>query len=323
MLSGLPAHGTSAAEMAFMFAEWYRPDVVLDYPVGGSGAIIDALVRGFTKFGGQLLLSSHVDQILIENKQAVGVRLKKGKEIRASKAVISNASVWDTLKIIPDGALPFEYQQKSLNTPQCNSFMHLHLGIDGTHLDPNLACHHLVVNDWDRGVTAEQNVVAVSIPSLLDSSLAPPGKHAIHVYTPATEPYSIWENLDRRSEEYQQLKEKRSQVMWSALERIIPDIRDRCEITLVGTPLTHERFLRCHRGSYGPAWNAGEALFPNSLTPINGLYCCGGSTFPGIGVPAVAASGMITANTLASVDKHLQVLKQIGDSCQKYSQISH
>lgn len=34
MLSGLPAHGTSAAEMAFMFAEWYRPDVTLDYPVG-------------------------------------------------------------------------------------------------------------------------------------------------------------------------------------------------------------------------------------------------------------------------------------------------
>ena len=311
MLSGLPAHSTSAAEMAFMFAEWYRPEVVLDYPVGGSGAIIDALRRGLTKFGGKLLLSSHVDQILVENNQAVGVKLKKGTEIKASKAVISNASVWDTLKIISDSNLPSQYKQKCLKTPQCNSFMHLHLGIDGTNLDPNLPCHHMIVNDWERGVTAEQNVVAVSIPSLLDSSLAPEGKHGIHVYTPATEPYSLWENLDRRSQEYQDLKEKRSQVMWSALERIIPDIRERCELTLVGTPLTHERFLRCHRGTYGPAWKAGEAMFPNSLTPINGLYCCGSSTFPGIGVPAVAASGMITANTIASLDKHLQLLKQI------------
>lgn len=312
MLSGLPAHSTSAAEMAFMFAEWYRPHVTLDYPAGGSGEIIRALVRGLTKFGGKLLLSSHVEEILIENNRAVGVKLRKGTEIKASKAVISNASIWDTLKIIPNGKLPSEYQQKSLHTPQCHSFMHLHLGIDASNLNPNLACHHMVVNDWHQGVTAEQNVVAVSIPSLLDPTLAPEGKHGIHVYTPATEPYAIWENLDRRSLEYQQLKEKRSQVMWSALERIIPDIRHRCELTLVGTPLTHERFLRCDRGTYGPAWKAGETLFPNGLTPIRRLYCCGSSTFPGIGVPAVAASGIITANTLASINQHLKLLKLIG-----------
>jgi phytoene dehydrogenase-like protein len=97
MLSGLPAHGTSAAEMAFMFAEWYRPNVVLDYPVGGSGAIVDALGRGLHKYGGKLLLSSHVDQILGQNKQLLGVRLRGGRQILASKAVVSDASVWDTL----------------------------------------------------------------------------------------------------------------------------------------------------------------------------------------------------------------------------------
>ena len=105
MLSGLPAHGTSAAEMAFMFAEWYRPNVVLDYPVGGSDAIVNALVRGLLKKGGQLWLSTHVEQILVDKNQAVGVKLRNGKEIKASKAVISNASIWDTLKIIPDGVL--------------------------------------------------------------------------------------------------------------------------------------------------------------------------------------------------------------------------
>ena len=59
LLSGLPANGTSAAEVAFMFAEWYRPGVVLDYPIGGSGAIVDALVRGLQRHGGQLILNAH------------------------------------------------------------------------------------------------------------------------------------------------------------------------------------------------------------------------------------------------------------------------
>ncbi|PLZ86884.1 phytoene desaturase family protein [Fischerella thermalis] len=311
LLSGLPANGTSAAEMAFMFADWYRPGVVLDYPVGGSGAIVDALVRGLQRYGGQLILNAHVEQVLVENNRATGVGLRHGKVIRARRAVISNASVWDTLKLLPKTALPKSFQQRA-NTPECDSFMHLHLGIDAQGLRPDLACHHIIVNDWERGVSAEQNVVLVSIPSILDPSLAPPGKHVIHVYTPGNEPYALWQGMNRNSQEYQQQKQKRAEVMWKALERIIPDVRSRCNVTLVGTPLTHERFLRRHRGSYGPAIPAGKGFFPGSTTPLKGLLCCGDSTFPGIGLPAVAASGMITANTLAPVSKHLQMLQNIG-----------
>lgn len=68
-----------------------------------------------------------------------------------------------------------------------------------------------------------------------------------------------------RSPEYAALKEERSRALWAAVERVIPDIRQRAEVTLVGTPLTHERFLRRHRGSYGPAIKAGEATFPGEL----------------------------------------------------------
>ena len=96
--------------------------------------------------------------------------------------------------------------------------------------------------------------------------------------------------------------------MWQALARVIPDIRDRTELTLVGTPLTHKRYLRRHHGTYGPAHRAGEELFPGSTTPLAGLLCCGDSTFPGIGIPAVAASGAIAANTIAPLSKHLEIL---------------
>lgn len=316
LLSGLPADGTSAAEMAFMFADWYRPNVVLDYPVGGSGALVDALVKGLKQHGGQLRLKAHVEKILVEKGRAVGIQLRNGDRIRARQAVVSNASAWDSMKLLKGQPIPAEFAAQRQGMPTCPSFMHLHVGIDGgidgTDLPSDLPCHHIVVNDWQKGVTAPQNVVLVSIPSLLDSSLAPPGKHAIHVYTPGNEPYELWAKLERGSAAYEQQKQERAEVMWQALERIIPDVRSRCEVTLVGTPLTHEHFLRRHRGSYGPAIRAGEALFPGAKTPVDGLLCCGDSTFPGIGLPAVAASGMIAANTLAPVSKHLEMLQAIG-----------
>jgi len=311
LLSGLPADGTSAAEVAFMFADWYRPGVKLDYPIGGSAALVNAFVRGLKRHGGRLMLNAHVTQVLIEKQQAIGVQLKDGTVIHARRAVVSNASVWDTLNLLPKNMLVENDWAKRQQTPGCASFMHLHLGIDAQGFPSDLPCHAIVVNDWELGITAPQNVVLISIPSVLDPSLAPPGKHVLHVYTPGNELYDLWGGMDRRSNLYTQQKQERAEVMWQALERIIPDIRDRCEITLIGTPLTHERFLRRHRGSYGPALQAGKELFPGPLTPLKGLLCCGDSTFPGIGLPAVAASGMIAANTLASVQQHSKMLKEI------------
>ncbi|MBE9031005.1 NAD(P)/FAD-dependent oxidoreductase [filamentous cyanobacterium LEGE 11480] len=307
LLSGLPADGTISAAVAFMFADWYRPGVKLDFPVGGSKGLVDALVRGIEKKGGEVRLRSHVEEILIEGGRAIGVRLRGGAVMQARKAVISNASVWDTMNLLPEDAVPCKWRQQREQTPACESFMHLHVGIDATGLD--LECHYIVVNDWARGVAAAQNLSLISIPSVLDPHMAPKGKHGIHVYTPGNEPYAPWSGMDRRSAAYQDLKAERSQVMWQALRRVIPDIDRRVELSLVGTPLTHERFLRRDRGSYGPAIAAGKGIFPGPKTPLPGLICCGDSTFPGIGLPAVAASGMIAANTLATVKQHQEMLR--------------
>lgn len=312
LLSGLPASGTSTAEVAFMFADWYRPGVQLDYPMGGSASLVNALVRGITKHKGcEIKTGTHVTQVNTKNGKATGVRLRNGEMINASQAVVSNASVWDTLKLMPAGVLPKKFTQARQATPLCESFMHLHLGIDATHLPSDLACHYIVVNDWDKGITTPQNLVLVSIPSVLDPSLAPAGKHTLHVYTPGNEPYAPWEGLSRTSGAYAQQKQARSEVMWRALERIMPDIRQRTTLSMVGTPLTHERFLRRHRGSYGPAIAAGKALFPGPKTPIQGLLCCGDSTFPGIGLPAVAASGMIAAHSLVPVNTHQKSINRL------------
>ncbi|RID44861.1 hypothetical protein BRARA_I01626 [Brassica rapa] len=316
LLAGVKSDGILSAEMIYMFAEWYKPGCTLEYPIDGSGAVVEALVRGLEKFGGRLSLKSHVENIVIENGKAVGVKLRNGQFVRARKAVVSNASMWDTLKLLPPGALPDSYVAGVNTTPQCESFMHLHLGFDAKEqgIADDLEIHHIVVNDWERGVDADQNVVLISVPSVLSPNLAPPGKHVLHAYMPGTEPFSLWEGLDRKSAEYKDLKSQRSEVMWKAVERALgPGFkREKCEVSLVGTPLTHQRFLRRNRGTYGPAIEAGKGTFPGHSTPIPQLMCCGDSTFPGIGVPAVAASGAIVANSLVTVSKHSELLDAIG-----------
>ena len=73
------------------------------------------------------------------------------------------------------------------------------------------------------------------------------------------------------SDEYKRLKEERSQILWTTIEKFIPDIRERTEVSVVGSPLTHARYLRRHKGTYGPSIKAGEGLFPGK-TPV-ALWC--------------------------------------------------
>ena len=53
-------------------------------------------------------------------------------------------------------------------------------------------------------------------------------------------------------------------------------------------------------------------MLPGCKTPVPGLLACGDTTFPGIGLPAVAASGAIAANSLVPVWKHADMLREIG-----------
>jgi phytoene dehydrogenase-like protein len=135
--------------------------------MGGSEGIVSALVRGLEKHGGRLLLRSHVDSVVVEGGRAAGALLRpragattsgsdsdaegppapppRREVVRARMGVISNASVWDTARLLPPGAVPAEWRARSEATPQTGSFMHLHLGIDAAGLPDDLECHHLWV----------------------------------------------------------------------------------------------------------------------------------------------------------------------------------
>ncbi len=322
LLSGMTCEETVAPEMAFMFGE--RSHSIIDYPIGGSGAIVDALVRGLQRWGGELRLGAHVEKIITEKErgktQVKGVRLKpkKGAALTQASAqenvitapiVISNATIWDTYNhLLEPSDLPEKYRAQSLDTPAVDSFMHLHLGIRADGLE-DTAIHHVVVHDSDVEVTAPGNTCMVSIPTVLDPQQAPPGYHTVHAYT--LEPYEDWEQWSgkrQKDAQYEQKKREKAEILFRAVERIIPDVRERIVLELIGTPLTHSRFLRRYQGTYGPAIAADEGRFPGCKTPIKGLYRVGDSTLPGIGVPAVAASGILCANSLVTLKESVSLL---------------
>jgi phytoene dehydrogenase-like protein len=140
--------------------------------------------------------------------------------IRANEAVVSNASIWDTEQLLPPELRSArQWSAAARDTMPIESFMHLHLGIDSTGLDPGLQCHHLFVHDW-ADISAPQNVCIASIPTVFDKSLAPDGKAVVHAYTAANEPWEMWEGLDTRSEEYKGLKRERAEVLYTSLERV-------------------------------------------------------------------------------------------------------
>ncbi|KAL7517019.1 hypothetical protein ACHAWX_001978, partial [Stephanocyclus meneghinianus] len=350
-LSGLDAAHTQAAPVAYTMIDLHKKGAVLDYPKGGIDSLVKALVKGLEmqrdSFApGELRVNSRVTRFLLQEEnnrpKCTGVVLENGKVLKAKRGVICNAPLWNMAKLLEDSivnpldlsvaAAVHDVRAKANQMEMTGSFMHLHLGIPAEGLE-NLDCHHSVLN-FDQDITAEQNLVIVSIPTVFDSTLAPEGYHVIHAYTAASEDFGDWEtkleekcdngtieaNDYKRDKSYKDLKEKKAEALWMALERIIPDIRERANrkgsIVEIGTPLTHRRYNRRFRGTYGPAPSEGKEVWdlPGPMTPIEGLLACGDTTFPGIGLPGVAASGTIAANTLVGVDVQLKLMREMKDA---------
>ena len=103
-LSGLPACRTSAAAMAYVIYDMHREGAALDYPKGGLGAVIDALVKGVEQGsnGSAVNLRHHVQSIDTspDGSYIQGLTLKNGKKIVAKDGVICNAPVWSLNELV-------------------------------------------------------------------------------------------------------------------------------------------------------------------------------------------------------------------------------
>jgi len=266
----------------------------INYPVGGSGAIPAALCKGLEKFGGAIRYQAEVTEILVENGEARGVRLADGSE-HFAKVVISNATIWDTFnRLVPDS----RYRVDDDRFLQAPSWFQLFLGVDASVIPAGFDVHHILVDDWQLYDTLG-GTIYFSAPTILDPSLAPKGKHVIHAFV--TDKIERWKQYKRGSSDYRAVKEDVAAAIIARTERILPGLSQAIEVKVLATPLTHERYLNRHEGSYGPLLKAGQNVLqkPQNKTSIKNLFLAGDSTFPGQGVIAVTYSGVSCASYIA------------------------
>ena len=293
--SVVPANMTPMINAGMVFSDRHYGGV--NYPKGGVGKIAQKLAEGLEKCGGKIEYQARVTKILTKQGQAIGVQLATG-EVYHGKKIVSNATRWDTFeKLLPKAQIPpneKNWQQRYQKSP---SFLSLHLGVKASVLPTGTECHHIILEDWEKMESAA-GTMFVSIPTLLDPSLAPPEYHIIHAFTPDW--IDNWQGMSAK--EYNYKKEQAAGEIINRLERIFPGLDAGLDYMQVGTPLTHRRFLGRVDGTYGPIprhklW--GLLGMPFNRTTIPNLYCVGDSTFPGQGLNAVAFSGFACAHRIA------------------------
>jgi prolycopene isomerase len=317
--SVMPADRTPMINAGMVFSDRHAGGI--NYPKGGVGVIADKLVAGLERHGGAIRYRSRVVKVLLEQGRAVGVRLADGQELRARR-VVSNATRWDTFGDphgdgqqpegageLPASAMPSQTLIDGADTPAAErtwrrrykpspSFLSLHLGVRADLIPEGTHVHHLLLERWEE-IEAEQGTVFVSMPSLLDPSLAPAGHHIVHTFTPSS--MEAWQGLSPTA--YAAKKEADANRLIARLEAILPGLAGAITHREVGTPRSHRRFLGRSGGSYGPIPAMrlpGLLPMPFNRTGISGLYCVGDSCFPGQGLNAVAFSGFACAHRIGA-----------------------
>lgn len=294
--SVMPADRTPMINAGMVFSDRHAGGI--NYPRGGVGVIAEKLAAGLRSHGGAIHYRSRVVKVLLENGRAVGVRLAGGEEIRARR-VVSNATRWDTFGSLVDEAhTPAAERTWRRRYKPSSSFLSLHLGVKAEAIPPGSHVHHLLLERWED-MEAEQGVIFVSIPTLLDPSLAPAGHHIVHTFTPSA--MATWQGLAPGA--YKAAKEAAASRLIRRLEVILPGLEGAITHREIGTPRSHRRFLGRHGGSYGPVPALrlpGLLPMPFNRTAIPDLYCVGDSCFPGQGLNAVAFSGFACAHRIGA-----------------------
>lgn len=277
-------------------------------------ALADLFGRAIEQAGGELLLRGEVRRIAVENGRVAGVVLEHGQRIEAP-LVISNADLRQTaLDLVGREHLDARWLGRVERLePSISAFV----AYGATRLDLRAAglahetfCYGALDHeDAYRGaLAAEPSWLTLTVPTLADPALAPPGEHLFLLttlagYAPATR----W----RRD------KEAVLERMLGLAERALPGLRAATTFCEAGTPRTLERYTRNHAGAlYGFALSPEQVGpgRPAAATPLPGLLLAGHWTQPGGGVYGVLASAVEAARLAAGLPSEAELWKALADA---------
>lgn len=272
------------------------------FPRGGTGALVSALIKYFRELGGEIHLSSEVDEILTEKGKVTGLRLQNGKIFHCD-AVVSNGDIYHTYKDLLRSeklALP---RVKALDKSAFS--MSLFLIYFGTNKKfPQLAHHNVLFGPRYKGLLDDifsnraQKLpkdfsLYLHAPSLTDPSLAPPGHECFYVLAPVSHLGKLPLDWKKEGPVYAE------QIISYMEEKYLPGLKDSIVVQKIFTPEDFRSELNSHVGS---AFSLEPSLVQsayfrqhNKDKKISGLYFVGAGTHPGAGIPGVVNSGKATA----------------------------
>jgi len=293
-----------------------------NFPIGGSSRIVATIDPVIESAGGTILVKAEVDEIIIKNNTAVGVKMPDGKVINANN-IISGAGIITTYnKLLPKQEL-LKHNLKNQLQKVTPSVAHicLYIGLNGTPEKLNLSKTNLWIypDDGDHDLCVERYLndndapfplVYISFPAAKDPDWNNryPGKSTIDVLT--LMPYELvekWEDSKwmKRGNEYDDFKEKLSQRLLKILFEHEPQLVDKIDHYELSTPLTTKHFVNYDKGEIYGLDHTPKRYHQRSLqprTPIKNLYLTGQDIVTA-GVAAALFSGVLT--TSAMIGKNL------------------
>ncbi len=302
------ALGPRSPGTAYVLLHHYMGDIddtvgAWGFARGGMGAITQALTASLEASGGSVRTGAPVAQMLIRNGRTYGVALASGEEI-AAPIVVSNMDVKRTfLESVAPEHLPEDFLTAVRRFKIRGSSGKLNIALDGLphfpaipegspsirgdlHLTDTIEMMERAYDDWKDGRWSAAPYVDMLIPSQIDPTMAPDGKHYMSVFVQYC-PYQLadgpWTDAKRKAF---------GDTVIDAIARQSPNFKSLILHAEVRTPWDIENEVGLTEGNIFQGeltmdqllFNRPVPGFAQYRTPVNGLYMSGSSTHPGGGV---------------------------------------
>jgi phytoene desaturase len=271
------------------------------HPVGGCGAVTQALARIARDLGARVLLNERVEEMIFTGRKCTAVRTENAT--LAADAVIVNADFAQAMQRMVPNTIRRRWTDSKIEKKRfsCSTFM-LYLGIEGRYDDVS---HHTIylANDYRQNLRdieqlhqlSDDPSFYVQNASVTDPTLAPKKMSTLYVLLPVTHEHP---NVDWAKE-----RSRFRALALRQLEKIgIRDVESRIRFEQVVTPSDWNADFSLFKGStFSMAHNLRQMLHlrpHNRFEDLDSVYLVGGGTHPGSGLPVIFESARITARLL-------------------------
>lgn len=278
------------------------------HAIGGMGAITQAMLREAERLGVQVRTDAAVEEVLVENGRALGVRLVDGEELRAARVVSNVGPKLLYTQMVNQRHLSEEFRRRVRGYKVGSGTFRMNVALSelpdftcapGTELQrhhqsgivigPDMQYLEQAYLDAKQFGWSRSPIVEILIPSTVDDSLAPPGQHVASLFCQQFAP----QLPDGKS--WDDHREAAADTIVETVTRYAPNFRDSIIARQIHSPLDLERKFGLMGGDIFHGALGLDQLWSNRpfmgygdyRTPIEGLYICGSGTHPGGGVTGV------------------------------------